>query len=194
MEVTRRGLSDWSRISLIEASHFDPSVAYAAVDRSRLDDQSPHLYRTRDYGTSWHRITDGIFAAAFLRAVREDRKTKGLLFAGTELGVYVSFDDGDHWQSLQLNLPVISIRDLVIHGDDLVIAPHGRAFWILDDISPLRLIEPQLVSGDAWLYKPATAIRLIPESFSGTPLPPEEPKAKNPPDGAVLDYYFKSTP
>jgi photosystem II stability/assembly factor-like uncharacterized protein len=191
-DVTPRGLSDWSRISLIEASHFDPAVAYAAVDRSRLDDQSPHLYRTRDYGTTWQPITDGIFAAAFLRAVREDPKSKGLLFAGTELGVYVSSDDGDHWQSLQLNQPVSSIRDLVIHGDDLVIATHGRSFWILDNITPLRQTSEAAQANAAWLYHPAAAIRVDNDDFVGTPLPPEEPTAENPPNGAMIDYFLKS--
>ena len=136
--VTPPALSAWSKISLIEASHFDPAVAYAAVDRGRLDDQTPFIYRTRDYGASWQLVTSGIPAPAFLRAVREDPQSKGLLFAGTEFGVYVSWDDGDHWQSLQLNLPVTGVRDLTIHGDDLVIATFGRAFWILDDITPLR--------------------------------------------------------
>ena len=137
-DVTPPGLSAWSAVSLIEASHFDAAVAYAAVSRSRLDDQAPYLYRTRDYGATWQLITQGIGASAFLRAVREDPETKGLLFAGTELGVYVSFDDGDHWEPLQLNLPVCSLRDMIIHGDDLVVATHGRSFWILDDMTPLR--------------------------------------------------------
>src|SRR5208337_2866093 len=139
-DVTPPGLSDWSKISLIEASHFDPAVAYAAVDRGRLDDQTPYIYRTRDYGATWQLVTNGIIAPAFLRAVREDPQSRGLLFAGTEFGVYVSLDDGDHWQSLQLNLPVSSIRDLTIHEDDLVVATHGRAFWILDNITPLRQV------------------------------------------------------
>jgi len=192
-DVTPRGLSDWSKISLIEASHFDPAVSYAAVDRSRLDDQSPHLYRTRDYGATWQPITDGISAAAFLRAIREDPKSKGLLFAGTELGVYVSFDDGDHWQSLQLNLPVSSVRDLVIHGDDLVIATHGRSFWILDNITPLRQTSEARKANATWLYHPSAAIRVDNDDFVGTPLPPEEPTAENPPNGAVIDYFLKSS-
>ncbi len=125
---------------MIEASHFDSAVAYAAVDRHRLDDQAPYLYRTKDYGKTWQPILTGIGASAFLNAIREDTRQRGLLFAGTELGVYVSFDDGDHWQPLQANLPVTSVRDLVIHGDDLVIATHGRAFWVMDDITPLRQI------------------------------------------------------
>ena len=188
----RQGLSDWSKISLIEASHFDPAVAYAAVDRSRLDDQTPYIYRTRDYGATWQLVTNGITAPAFLRAVREDPQSRGLLFAGTEFGVYVSFDDGDHWQSLQLNLPVTSVRDLTIHGDDLVIATHGRSFWILDNITPLRqVLEARRASGP-WLYRPATAVRMDNDSFSGTPLPPEEPTAENPPNGAMIDYFLQS--
>ena len=191
-DVTPRGLGDWSKISLIEASHFDPAEAYAAVDRHRLDDQKPYLYRTRDYGASWQAITDGIGASAFLRAVREDPQSRGLLFAGTELGAYVSFDDGEHWQSLQLNLPTVSVQDMVIHGDDLVAATHGRAFWILDDITPLRQVHDAVTAGGSWFYRPATAVRVDHDSFLGSPLPPEEPTAKNPPDGAVIDYYLAS--
>jgi photosystem II stability/assembly factor-like uncharacterized protein len=191
-DVSPRGLSDWSKISLIEASHFNPGVAYAAVDRSRLDDQTPYNYRTRDYGATWQLITNGITAPAFLRAVREDPQSRGLLFAGTEFGVYVSFDDGDHWQSLQLNLPVTSVRDLTIHGDDLVIATHGRSFWILDNITPLRqALETRKASGP-WLFRPAAAVRIDNDSFSGTPLPPEEPTAENPPNGAMIDYFLPS--
>jgi hypothetical protein len=190
--VTPKGLSDWSEISLIEPSHFDPAVAYLAVDRSRLDDQTPYIYRTRDFGANWQLLTRGIAAAAFLRAVREDPQTKGLLFAGTESGVYVSFDDGDHWQSLQLNLPVTSVRDLTIHGDDLVIATHGRSFWILDDITPLRQTPESDKASRAWLFHPATATRVDNDTFVGTPLPPEEPTAENPPAGAVIDYFLKS--
>src|ERR1700687_3289704 len=191
-DVTPQGLSVWSKISLIEASHFDPAAAYAAVDRGRLDDQTPYMYRTRDYGATWQRITDGITAPAFLRAVREDPQSKGLLFAGTEFGVYVSFDDGDHWQSLQLNLPVSSVRDLTVHGDDLVIATFGRSFWILDNITPLRqVVEARKASGP-WLYRPATAVRVDNDSFSGTPIPPDEPTAENPPNGAMIDYFLQS--
>jgi hypothetical protein len=192
--VTPSGLSSWSKISLIEASHFDPAVAYAAVDRSRLDDQTPYIYRTRDYGATWQLVTDGLRAPSFLRAVREDPQSKGLLFAGTEFGVYVSWDDGDHWQSLQLNLPVTSVRDLTIHGDDLLIATHGRSFWILDNITPLRQALEAHGDGGArlYLYRPATAIRVDSDSFTGTPLPPEEPTAENPPNGAMIDYFLPS--
>jgi photosystem II stability/assembly factor-like uncharacterized protein len=191
-EVSPKGLTSWSKISLIEASHFDPAVAYTAVDRGRLDDQKPYIYRTRDYGATWQFITNGISASAFLRAVREDPQSKGLLFAGTELGVYASFDDGDHWQSLQLNLPVASVRDLAIHGDDLVAATHGRSFWILDNITPLREVSAAQKADAAYLYHPAAAFRIDNDSFSGTPLPPEEPTAENPPDGAIIDYFLKS--
>jgi hypothetical protein len=177
---------------MIEASHFDEAVAYAAVDRARLDDQTPHIYRTRDYGATWQPISNGIAAPAFLRAIREDPQSKGLLFAGTEFGVYVSFDDGDHWQPLQLNLPVSSVRDLTIHGDDLVIATHGRSFWILDDITPLRQVAEAKRADGPWLYRPETTVRIDNDSFPGTPLPPEEPTGENPPDGAMIDYLLPS--
>jgi photosystem II stability/assembly factor-like uncharacterized protein len=194
--VTPLGLSAWSKISFIEASHFDPSVAYAAVDRSRLDDRAPYLYRTRDYGATWQLITNGIAANSFLRGIRQDQnedpRNKELLFAGTESGVYVSFDDGDHWQSLQLNLPVTSVRDLTIHGEDLVIATHGRSFWILDDITPLRQAAKAAKADAFWLYDPAPAFRIDNDSFPGTPLPPEEPTAENPPAGALVDYFLKA--
>jgi hypothetical protein len=186
-------LSEWSKISLIEASHFNPAVAYAAVDRSRLDDFAPYLYRTRDYGATWQSIADGIVAPSFLRAVREDIESKGLLFAGTEFGIYISFDDGNHWQSLQLNLPTTSIRDLAIHGDDLIVATHGRSFWALDDITALRQAGEAEKASAAWLYHPAPAMRIDNDVFVGTPLPPEEPTAENPPNGAIVDYFLKSS-
>jgi photosystem II stability/assembly factor-like uncharacterized protein len=190
--VTPNGMGDWSKIAMIEASRFDPAVAYAAVERHRLDDLTPYIYRTRDYGKTWQRIAAGIGAQSFVNAIREDTQQEGLLFAGTELGIYVSFDDGDHWQPLQLNLPVSSIRDLTIHGDDLIVATHGRAFWVLDNIAPLRQIASQPQSANVRLFQPATAIRIDNDVFLGSPLPPEEPAAKNPPDGAVFDYYLKS--
>jgi len=193
-DVTPQSLADWSQVSLIEASHFDPAVAYAAVNRSRVDDQTPYIYRTRDYGATWQLVTNGISAPEFLRAVREDPQAKGLLVAGTEFGVYVSFDEGDHWQSLQLNLPVTGVRDLTFHGDDLVIATYGRSFWILDNITPLRQVQMLDASRTKapWLYRPATAVRVDNDSFSGTPLPPEEPAAENPPNGAMIDYFLPS--
>jgi photosystem II stability/assembly factor-like uncharacterized protein len=193
-DVTPHELSAWSKISLIEASRFGAGVAYAAVDRARLDDQTPYIYRTRDFGATWQLITNGIQAPAFLRAVREDPQNQALLFAATEFGVYVSFDDGDHWQSLQLNLPVTGVRDLTIHGDDLVAATFGRSFWILDNITPLRqaLDAAEKNAGGAWLYRPETAVRIDSDSYLGTPLPPEEPVGENPPDGAILDYFLPS--
>jgi photosystem II stability/assembly factor-like uncharacterized protein len=190
--VTAGGLSDWSKISLIEASHSDPAVAYAAVDRSALDDRTPYIYRTRDYGARWDLVANGLSAPAFVRAVREDPKNKGLLFAGTEFGVYVSLDDGDHWQSLQLNLPVTGVRDLTIHGDDLVIATFGRSFWILDNITPLRQTFEAGKASAAWLFRPARAVRVDNDTFVGTPLPPEEPAAENPANGAMIDYFLKT--
>ena len=192
LNATPNGLGDWSKITQIEASHTDPAEAYAAIDRHRLDDYKPYLYRTRDYGKNWTQITDGIAENAFLNSIREDPKRKGLLYACTEFGVYVSFDDGDHWQPLQLNLPTTSVRDLVVHDDDLVIATHGRSFWILDNAAPLRQIDAKVVSSSVYLYKPSTAIRMNPESFQSTPLPHDISQAQNPPDGAYLDYYLQS--
>ncbi len=189
--VTPPGLSTWSKFSMIEASHFDPAVAYVAVDRHRLDDNTPHVFRTRDYGKTWQPITNGIPANTFLRAIRQDTQKQNLLFAGTELGIYVSFDEGDHWQPLQLNLPATSVRDLDVHGDDLAIATHGRGFWILDNITPLRQISDQTARQPAVLFAPATVVRVDNDGFLGTPLPPEVPTAKNPPDGAMIDYYLK---
>ena len=190
--VTPPGLSDWSKIAMIEASRFDAAVAYIAVDRHRLDDDKPYLYRTHDYGKTWQTISAGIAEHSFVNAVREDTEKKGLLFAGTELGIYVSFDEGDHWQPLQFNLPAASVRDITIHGDDLVIATHGRSFWILDDVTPLRQMTATVAQSKTWLFRPASTVRIDNDFFLGTPLPPEEPVAKNPPDGAVLDYYLGS--
>ncbi|MGO9330685.1 MAG: WD40/YVTN/BNR-like repeat-containing protein [Steroidobacteraceae bacterium] len=188
--VTPPGIQPWSKISLIEPSHFDSGVAYAAIERHRMDDRAPHIYRTRNYGRSWDSITTGLEAPAFVLAVREDPRRKELLYAGTEFGIEVSFDEGDHWQPLQLNLPVTSVRDLTVHGDDLVIATHGRSFWILDDITPLRQAAQHAQSTSAFLYKPETAVRIDNDAFPGTPIPFEEPTADNPPSGAVLDYYL----
>ncbi len=191
-DVTPKGVSPWSKISLIEASHFNASEAYAAVDRHRLDDRAPYLYRTRDYGATWEAITNGIPSSSFLRAVREDPVCKGLLFSGTEFGIYASFDDGDHWQPLQLNLPVTSVRDMTVHGDDLIVATHGRSFWILDDITALRQTAEAVKAESAFLYRPGTVTRVDNDPFAGTPLPPEEATAQNPPNGAIIDYALKN--
>ena len=187
-DVTPAGLEPWSKTAMIEASHFAAAEAFAAIDRHARDDQQPLLFRTRDFGKTWQKIDSGIAPGAFLRAIREDPKKRGLLFAGTERGVYVSFDDGDHWQPLQLNLPVSSARDLQIHGDDLVVATHGRALWVMDDMEPLREMHPGISCAVACFFAPAAAIRVDNNSFAGTPLPPEEPAASNPPDGGILDY------
>jgi photosystem II stability/assembly factor-like uncharacterized protein len=184
-------LTSWSKVTHIEASHFESGTAYAAVDRHRLEDLHPYLYRTRDFGKSWQQASSGIPEGSFLNCVREDPLRKGLLYACTELGVYVSFNDGDSWQLLQLNMPATSIRDLVVHGDDLVVATHGRSFWILDNASPLRQMNAQVAAADLWLFKPATAYRVRPGSDQGTPMPMDEALAENPPDGAVVDYWLK---
>jgi photosystem II stability/assembly factor-like uncharacterized protein len=191
-DVTPHELKAWSKVGIIEASHFDKRTAYAAIDRHRVEDMRPYIYRTHDRGTTWHVLGKGIPDGAFVNAVREDTVRRGLLFAGTELGVYVSFDDGDNWQPLQNNLPVVSIRDLEIHGDDLVIATHGRAFWVMDDITPLRQISTKVHDSAAYLFKPADAMRVRPGSDMGTPFPPEIPHGDNPPQGAVLDYYLRA--
>jgi len=191
--VTPADLTPWSKVTLIEASHFDAGTAYAAVDRHRLEDLHPYLYRTRDFGKSWQQASSGIPEGSFLNCVREDPLRKGLLYACTEKGVYVSFNAGDSWQSLQLNMPTTSIRDLVVHGDDLAIATHGRSFWILDDAGPLREMSAQVSAADLWLFKPAAEYRVRPGSDQGTPVPMDEPLAENPPDGAVVDYWLKET-
>jgi hypothetical protein len=191
--VTPPELTPWSKIVMIQASHFDPMEAYAAVDRHRLEDNDPHVYRTRDVGKTWQGITNGLPAGVYLQTIKEDPKRKGLLFAGTELGVYVSFNDGDQWQSLQLNLPPVSMRDLAIHGDDLVVATHGRGFWVLDDITPLRQIAEAAAKQDAYLFFPAEAIRMHPGNENGSPLPRDEALAENPPVGAMVDYYLMSS-
>jgi photosystem II stability/assembly factor-like uncharacterized protein len=190
-DVTPKGLAPWSKITQIEASRFSAGTAYAAIDRHRLDDMRPYLYRTRDFGNTWEPIITGIAPNAFLNAIREDPKRRGLLFAGTEFGVYASFDDGERWMPLQLNLPVTSVRDLVIHDDDLIVATHGRSFWILDDIVPLRQLDARAASAGAWLYRPKPAMRITNDKFSGTPLPPDEPQAENPARGAYVDYYLR---
>jgi photosystem II stability/assembly factor-like uncharacterized protein len=188
--VTPKDLAEWSRVSLIEASPHDAGTAYVAIDRHQNDDLAPYIYKTSDYGTTWSRITTGIPEGAFVRAVREDPKKKGLLYAGTERGIFVSFDDGAHWRSLQINLPITPIHDLVIKNDDLVVATHGRAFWILDDVSPLRQFADSVASEDVHLYQPAIAYRV----HTGE-APARLPFAgKNPPNGAVIYYYLKEAP
>jgi photosystem II stability/assembly factor-like uncharacterized protein len=192
--ITPEGLPPWSMISLIEASPFDTAAAYAAVDRHRLDDFAPYFYRTRDGGRHWTRITQGVAPLAYAQAIRADPARQGLLYAGTETGVYVSFDDGDHWQSLQLNLPTVSVRDLAVHEGDLVAATHGRSFWILDDLAPLRQLSDSVVRAGVHLFAPERAIRVRRSVSNDTPLPPEEPHGENPPAGAIIDYFLQSGP
>jgi photosystem II stability/assembly factor-like uncharacterized protein len=190
-DVTPPAVTAWSKVTHIAASRFDAGKAYAAVDRHRLEDMEAYLYRTKDFGKTWQRVSNGIPEGSFLNCVREDPKVAGLLYACTEKGVYVSFDDGDNWQPLQFNLPTTSVRDLVVRGDDLVIATFGRSFWALDDVTPLRQWSARVASADAWLFEPQTAYRVRPGSDEGTPIPFDEPQADNPPTGAVLDYYLK---
>jgi len=190
-DVTPADLTPWSKVTHIEASHTDAGTAYAAVDRHRLEDYRAHLYRTRDFGKTWQSASNGIPNGSFLNCVREDPVRKGLLYACTEKGVYVSFDDGDDWQPLQLNLPVTSVRDLVVHDNDLVIATFGRSFWVLDDVTPLRQMDAHASAADAWLFRPGGAYRVRPGGDQGTPVPMDEALASNPPDGAAADYYLK---
>ena len=190
--VTPPQLVPWAKVSIIEASHFDAGTAYAAINTFRLDDLRPHIYRTRDFGASWQEIVSGLPANAPSNVVREDPRHKGLLFAGTETSVYVSFNDGESWQALQLNLPHTSMRDLAIHGDDLIVGTHGRSFWILDDITPLRQLSDDVARSAVFLFAPQEALRWRWNRNPDTPLPPEVPAGKNPPDGAILDYYLGS--
>jgi len=186
-DVTPPTLQPWSKIGIIEASHFDAATAYLAVDRHRLDDQTPYLYRTHDSGAHWDPITRGLPPGAAANVIREDPKQRGLLFAGTEHGAWFSLNDGTDWQPLQNSLPATSVRDITIHTDDLVIATHGRGFYILDDITSLRALATHPASKTT-LFPMAGAIRLHPPQFTGTPLPHDEPMAANPPNGAIIDY------
>jgi photosystem II stability/assembly factor-like uncharacterized protein len=187
-DVTPPQVGPWAKVSIIDAGRFAPLTAYAAVNTLRLDDLRPHIFRTHDGGKSWTEIVTGIPSGETVNAVREDPKKKGLLFAGTERAVYVSFDDGGHWQSLRRNMGVTSVRDLIVKGDDLVAATHGRGFWIMDDITPLRAMP---FDGDV-LVKPTTAWRVRWNSSTDMPWPVEEPVGQNPPDGAIINYYLKS--
>ena len=194
--VTPAALGAWSKVGVVEPSHFDRNTAYIAVDRHRLDDPQPYIYRTHDGGRSWTLISDGIADVPFLNTVnvvREDPVHGGLLYGGTERGVYVSFDDGGHWQPLQRNLPHTSVRDIQVHGDDLVIATHGRGFWIMDDIALVRSLADDRREGIR-LFAPAIAVRARPSGFTGSPMPLDEPRGANPPSGAYIDYALDGTP
>jgi len=187
-DVTPPELRPWDKVSQIDAGHFDVDTAYIAINAIRRDDMRPHVYRTHDGGKTWQRIVEGLAATGPVNTVREDPKTPGLLYAGTETTVFFSLDDGNRWQPLRQNLPPSSVRDLVIHEDDLVVGTHGRSIWILDDISPLRQLSVASASGTPYLFSPSVATRVRWNMFSDTPLPPEEPTGENPPDGAILDY------
>ena len=201
--VTPPNLSAWQKISVIEAGHFDASTAYAAVNALRIDDLRPHIFATHDSGKTWTEIVTGIPAGQIINAVREDPERKGLLFAAAERGVYVSFNDGANWESLRLNLPASSVRDLIVKNDDLAVGTHGRGFWILDNITPLRQCSRRPAGGvgashseaatadaETRLFKPQTALRVRANLNTDTPLPPDEPAGENPPDGAMIDYIL----
>ena len=187
--VTPPEITSWSKVSLMDASHTDVNTAYAAVNRIRCDDMRPHIYKTTDGGKTWKEIVNGLPNDP-INTVKEDPVRKGLLFAGSERAVYVSFDDGENWQSLRLNMPATSIRDLVIKDDDLVIGTHGRSFWILDNITPLRQLTEELSASPTILYKPQNTYRVRWTMYTDTPVPQEEPAGENPPDGAMIDYYL----
>ncbi|MFZ0934287.1 MAG: WD40/YVTN/BNR-like repeat-containing protein [Bryobacteraceae bacterium] len=188
--VTPPSMPEWGLVSLIDPSPHSAGTAYVAVDRHKLDDFKAYIFKTADYGKTWAEIAAGIPEGDYVHAVREDPKRKGLLYAGTETGVWVSFDDGAHWQKLRLNLPTVPVHDLVIKDDDLVVATHGRAFWILDDLTPLRQMAPTDVDAAAKLFAPRPAYRLrFPDSLDR-----RQPAGENPPPGAVLYYYLKSAP
>jgi Uncharacterized protein related to plant photosystem II stability/assembly factor len=211
IEVTRDHGKTWADVSIpnlptpsraevltIDASHHEAGTAYAAIDSHRIGDYAPYLYRTRDFGRTWTKIVDGLptgqASGSFARVIRADTKKAGLLFAGTESSMYLSFDDGDHWQSLGLNLPVTSYRDIVIAGNDLVVGTYGRGIWILDDMSALRQLTPSVAVEPAHLFQPGDAVRVRRNVNADTPFPPEVPHALNPPDGVIVDYWLANRP
>ena len=195
-DVTPPAMTAWSKVSQIEAGHFDAETAYASVDRHRIADNKPYIYRTHDGGKTWQNVVAAIPEGAYVNSVKEDTQAKGLLNAATELRVYVSFNDGDQWQPLQNNMPVTSVRDIVVHGDDLNIATHGRGFWVMDQMSALRQIAAegaQVVTAGAYLFKPGESYAIRQGGMNGTPMPHEEPQLQNPPSGVVAYYWLKST-
>ena len=190
--VTPNAITVWSRVTMVEASHFDPNAAYASVDRHQLQDFEPYIYRTRDLGQSWQKITNGLPAGVYVHSIKEDPQRRGLLVCGTERGAFLSFDDGDSWQPLQLNLPVTSVRDFAFYENDLIVATHGRGFWVIDDISTLRQATEAIAKSDVYLFKPADAINDQQGGDNGTPLQKDEPQAPNPPNAAYIDYYLRT--
>jgi photosystem II stability/assembly factor-like uncharacterized protein len=193
--VTPPAMTAWSKVSQVEAGHFDVGTAYASVDRHRLADNKPYIYRTHDAGKSWQNVVAGIPDGAFVNSVKEDPQAKGLLYAATELRVYVSFNDGDQWQPLQNNMPVTSVRDIVVHSDDLAVATYGRGFWVMDQMASLRQLATdgaQISSSSAYLFRPGETFAIRQGGMNGTPLPHEEPQGSNPPAGVVAYYWLKS--
>jgi len=193
--VTPPDMTAWSKVSQIEAGHFDAETAYASVDRHRLADNQPYIYRTHDGGKSWQNVTAGIPDGAYVNSVKEDPQTKGLLYAATELRVYVSFNDGAQWQALQNNMPVTSVRDIIVHGDDLAVATHGRGFWVMDQMSALRQVAARgdrIATAGAYLFEPGETYAIRAGGMNGTPLPHEEPQLENPPSGVVAYYWLRT--
>lgn len=193
--VTPPPMTAWSKVSQVEAGHFDEGTAYASVDRHRLADMKPYVYRTHDGGKTWQDIASGIPDGAYVNSVKEDPVTKGMLYAATELRVYVSFNDGEEWQPLQNNMPVTSVRDIVVHGDDLAIATHGRGFWVMDQMAALRQIAAkggEVAAANAYLFQPGETFAVVQGSMNGTPIPHEDPQLSNPPAGVLVYYWLKS--
>jgi photosystem II stability/assembly factor-like uncharacterized protein len=191
-DVTPKEVGSYRKIFTIDAGRFSAQTAYAAVNTLRTNEMRPFIYKTHDGGKSWTEVTRGMENAGPVNAVREDPKKRGLLYASTENGVYVSFDDGGRWQSLRLNLPASSVRDLIVKDDDVAVATHGRGFWILDDVTPLRQIEPATAERDVVLFNPAAAWRVRWNTSTDMPWNKEEPTMPNPPEGTAIDYYLKT--
>ena len=187
--ITPSEMGPWHKVSQLDAGHFDNNTVYAAINCIRLDDQKPYIYRTKDGGKSWKKIVNGLPNDP-INTVREDPSRKGLLYAGSERAVFVSFDDGENWQSLRLNMPATSIRDLVVKDDDIVVGTHGRSFWILDNVTALRQVKPEMKADPVVLYKPQNTYRVRWSNYTDTPITQEEPAGQNPPEGAMFDYYL----
>lgn len=190
-DITPPALTSWSKVTMIDASHFDAKQAFASVERHQLGDYEPHIFRTRDSGKTWTEIANGLPKGIYVQTVKEDPQRRGMLVAGTERAVFISFDDGDHWQSLQLNLPPASMRDLAFKDNDLIVGTHGRGFWVLDNISALRQLSSAMAREEAVLFQPAEATQVIVGGDNGTPQPRDEPLADNPPAGALIDFYLR---
>jgi len=193
-DVTPSAVTPWSRVTMIEASYHDVNVAYATVDRHQLEDFAPYVYRTRDQGKTWQAIVKGLPADVYCHTIKADPTRQGLLFAGTERGAFVSFDDGDSWQPLQLNLPVTSVRDFEVYGNDLIVGTHGRGIWVIDDIAPLRQLNDAILASSAHLFQPSDTVNVIVTGDNGTPLQKDEPQAPNPAPGVPIDYWLGSAP